>query len=207
MTDACKGSIFSLQPDTARRMNVTSSFAPWRKPSQRLVRGMKLRQISGSAPQWRRTLSSIRPGTDGRSTSPAPCSMMAKHQCFGLGSGLEVKRASTPEKPWLTSSLPSMAFNWQTRNGVKQPRAKAQTTSKLALGTGRRTGGTRPRSVWPKPWLSTRSQKSSLRFTKSSSAHTSSTRRSCGSQSCIGLGLKCERIRPGTHSSRCTASR
>ena len=53
-----------------------------------------------------------------------------KTPVFWAGSGLEVKRALTPEKPWLTSSLPSKAFNWPTQNGpssrerrCKQPRS------------------------------------------------------------------------------------
>ena len=119
---------------------MTRNFALWRKPWQRLVRGIH----RGSAPPRRRTPSSKCPCTIGRTTSPAPCWIKTKHLCFGPVSGLEVKRALTPDKPWLTSSLPSRAFSWPTRNGAKQPRAKAQTTSKLALGTGRRTFGRRP---------------------------------------------------------------
>ena len=139
---------------------MTTNFAPWRKNSQRLARGAAVGNLNGIAAPRRRTPSSMREMTiHGSTTSSARCLMMAKHLCFGPVSGLEVRRALTPEKPWLTSSIPSMAFSWQTQNGVKQPRAKAQTTSKLALGTGRRTGGMRPRSRWPKPWLSTRKKK------------------------------------------------
>ena len=185
---------------------MTSSFVACGRGLQRLVRGIQLlREIV--APR-RTTPSTIRLCTHGRTTSPAPCSMMAKHQCFGLGSGLEVKRASTPEKPWLTSSLPlpSTAFSWQTQNGAKQPRAMAQTTSKLALGTGRRPGGMRPQKNWPKPWLSTRSQNSSLPFTKPCRARGPCTTQSCTRQSCLVWDLKCGRTPPGTPNSRCSPS-
>ena len=171
-TDSCKISISSLEPATARRINVTSSLVPCGRGSQTLVRGMY--NVATAAPWHRRPLRA-RKCTSGRPPSRARCLMMAKHQCFGPVSGLEVRRTLMPDKPWKSSSLTSMAFSWQTQNGAKQPRAKVQTTSKLALGTGRRPGGSRPPKRWPKPWLSTTSRTSSLRFTKTMKATTTAS--------------------------------
>ena len=58
VSDTCRVSILSLQPAAARRMNVTRNFAPWRKTSQRPVRGMIGRIKKIAAPR-RRTPSNI----------------------------------------------------------------------------------------------------------------------------------------------------
>ena len=110
--------------------------------------------------------------------------MEAKRQCFGPGFGLEAKKELTHEKLWLTSSLPWTAFNWPTRDGAKQLRARAFTTSRAALGTGNRTFGWQPRRIWPRPWADTGSLASSLHFTRVWVATIPSTRRSCSKQNC-----------------------